>query len=81
MLNRNDIKTVVVQVVNVETGETIEPAYEAYGYEKFLEFVDFHANLKSANKVAWVRGYGSENGKAVCLATKFVGIGGKVAQA
>lgn len=77
MLNRNDIQTVVVQIVNVTNGKTYEPCYESYGYDKFLEFVKFHATNNDANTIAWVRGYGYENGQAICLATEFVGVNGK----
>lgn len=73
-LTSNDIATVVCEVVNVKTGQTIEPTFEAYGYNKFQEFVEFYKESNFADTIVWVRGYGYENGERVCLATEFVGI-------
>ena len=73
-LTSNDIATVVCEVVNVKTGKTIEPTFEAYGYNKFQEFVQFYKDNNFPDTIVWVRGYGYENGERVCLATEFVGI-------
>jgi hypothetical protein len=75
ILTGSDIRTVVCEVVNIHTGETIEPTYEAYGYAKFLEFVEFHKGLKSTDTITRVRGYGYRaTGERVCLASEFVGV-------
>lgn len=77
MLTVNDIKTVIVEVININNGEKIEPCYEAYGYAKFLEFVAFHADLASPDKIAIVKGYAyGENGPVV-VAQEFVGVNGQ----
>jgi hypothetical protein len=73
-LTSNDIATVVCEIVNVKTGKTIEPCFEAYGYAKFQEFVEFYKVGRFEDTIVWVRGYGYENGQRVCLATEFVGI-------
>jgi hypothetical protein len=74
MLTVNDIKTVAVEVINIKTGEKLEPIYEAYGFDKFQEFVAWYqANLNS-DSVAFVRGIGYENGERRVLATEFVGV-------
>lgn len=77
VLTTKDIVTVVAKVVDINTGETIEPIYEAYGYEKFQEFVDFYRKQNYINKIVWVRGFGynDENGASRVLATEFVGVG------
>ena len=77
VLTRNDIRTVVAKVVDINTGETIEPMYEAFGYEKFQEFVDFYRRQNYINKIVWVRGFGynDENGASQVLASEFVGVG------
>lgn len=79
MLNRNDIKTVVAEVININTGETTEPVFEAYGYEKFLGFVKFYADLALTDNIVRVRGYGynDENGAQVMLAQEFIGVCGQ----
>ena len=75
ILTADDIRTVVCEVVNIHTGATIEPVYEAYGYTKFLEFVEFHKGLKSADTTTRVRGFGyRSSGERVCLASEFVGV-------
>ena len=73
-LTSNDIATVVCEVVNVKTGQTIEPTFEAYGYNKFQEFVEFYKQSNFTDAIVWVRGYGYENGERVCLATEFIGL-------
>jgi hypothetical protein len=73
-LTTNDIATVVCEVVNIKTGKTIEPTFEAYGYEKFQEFVSFYRVGRFEDSIVWVRGYGYENGQRVCLATEFIGV-------
>jgi hypothetical protein len=77
VLTTSNIVTVVAKVVDINTGETIEPVYEAYGYEKFQEFVDFYRKQNYINKIVWVRGFGynDENGASQVLATEFVGVG------
>jgi hypothetical protein len=77
MLSTKDIKTVVCRVINVNTGKSFEPCYEAYGYEKFLEFVQFHVDNNGADHITRVRGYGYENGQRVLLAEEFVGVNGQ----
>jgi hypothetical protein len=76
-LTTQNIVTVVAKVVDINTGETIEPVYEAYGYEKFQEFVDFYRKQNYINKIVWVRGFGynDESGASQVLATEFVGVG------
>lgn len=76
-LTKNDISTVVAEVVDINTGESIEPTFEAYGYEKFQEFVDFYRKQNYINKIVWVRGFGrnTESGASQVLATEFVGVG------
>lgn len=73
-LTTNNIATVVCEVVNVKTGETIEPTFESYGYARFQEFVEFYKSNQFADTIVWVRGYGYENGERVCLATEFIGL-------
>jgi hypothetical protein len=73
-LTTNDIATVVCECVNIKTGKTIEPAFEAYGYEKFQEFVQFYKTSLFEDTIVWVRGYGYQNGERVCLATEFIGV-------
>jgi hypothetical protein len=73
-LTTNDIATVICEVVNVKTGQKIEPCFEAYGYAKFQEFVEFYKTSLFEDTIVWVRGYGYANGERVCLATEFVGI-------
>ena len=77
MLTTKDIKTVVCRVINVNTGQSFEPVYEAYGYDKFLEFVQFHVDNNGADNITRVRGYGYENGHRVLLAEEFVGVNGQ----
>lgn len=73
-LTINDIATVVCEVVNVKTGKTVAPTFEAYGYKKFYEFVEFYKGNNFADTIVWVRGYAYENGQSVCVATEFVGL-------
>jgi hypothetical protein len=74
MLTVNDIRTVAVEVINIKTGEKIEPIFELYGFEKFQESVAWYrANLNS-DVIAFVRGIGYENGERRVLATEFVGV-------
>jgi hypothetical protein len=73
-LTTNDIATIVCEVVNVKTGKTIEPTFEAYGIDKFQHFVDFYKTNKFEDTIVWVRGYGYQNGERYCLATEFVGL-------
>jgi len=77
VLTRNDIRTVVAKVVDINTGETIEPTYEAFGYEKFQTIVDFYRGQNYINKIVWVRGFGynTESGGSQVIATEFVGVG------
>lgn len=77
VLTRNDIRTVVAKVVDINTGETIEPTYEAFGYEKFQQLVDFYRGQNYINKIVWVRGFGynDESGASQVLASEFVGVG------
>ncbi len=75
-LTTNNISTVVVEVINVKTGVKITPSYEAYGYAKFLEFVQFHIDNNDADTIAYVRAYGYEDGQSVLLAQEFVGPNG-----
>lgn len=76
-LTTKDIVTVVAKVVDINTGEAIEPSFEAYGYEKFQTIVDFYRGQNYINKIVWVRGFGynDENGASQVLATEFVGVG------
>lgn len=76
-MDTKDIRTVVAKVVDINTGESIEPVYEAYGYEKFQQFVDYYRRQNYINKIVWVRGFGynDENGASQVLATEFVGVG------
>jgi hypothetical protein len=77
MLTVNDIKTVIVEVLDINDGTKIEPVFEAYGYAKFLEFVGFYVDLASPDKVATVKGYAyGENGPVV-VAQEFVGVNGQ----
>lgn len=81
MSNRNNVKTVVVEVLNVETGERSQPIYEAYGYEKFLKFVEFYAECaKGGAVIAWVSGYdyNDEHGNTRKVAEAFVNVKGEV---
>ena len=80
MSNRNNVKTVVVEILDVETGERFEPVYEAYGYEKFLKFVEFHATNANGSTIAWVRGYdyNDEHGNIRKVAEAFVNVKGEV---
>ena len=73
-LTTNDIATVVCECVNIKTGQKIEPTFEAYGYAKFQEFVEFYKTSLFEDTIVWVRGYGYENGQRVCLATEFIGV-------
>jgi hypothetical protein len=73
-LTTADIATVVCECVNIKTGHKIEPVFEAYGYAKFQEFVEFYKTNEFADTIVWVRGYGYQNGERVCLATEFVGV-------
>ena len=75
MLTVNDIKTVAVEVINIRTGEIINPFYEAYGFEKFQEMVSWYQEHRSSDTIAYVRGVGyEENGERRVLATEFVGV-------
>jgi hypothetical protein len=76
---RNNIKTVVVEILNVETGDRLTPVYEAYGAEGFQKFVDFYASNSGA-VVAWVKGYdyNDEHGNPRLCASVFVNIKGEV---
>ena len=73
MVTSNDIATVVVTVTNIHTGEEIEPIYEAYGYEKFQEFVTWYQENIGENKIARVKGIAYEDGKSIVVASEFVG--------
>ena len=73
-LTSNDISTVVCEVVNVKTGNKIEPTFEAYGFAKFQEFVDFYKSNQFEDTIVWVRGYGYNNGERVCVVSEFVGL-------
>ena len=73
-LTSNDIATVVCEVVNVKTGNKIEPTFEAYGFAKFQEFVDFYKSNQFEDTIVWVRGYGYNNGERVCVVSEFVGL-------
>lgn len=73
-LTVEDITTVVCEVTNVKTGFKMEPTFEAYGYAKFQEFVEFYKSNQFADTIVWVRGYGYQHGERVCLVSEFVGI-------
>jgi hypothetical protein len=73
MADRKDIATVIVTVTNIHTGEEIEPIYEAYGYEKFQEFVTWYQENIGENKIARVKGIAYEDGKSIVVASEFVG--------
>lgn len=73
-LTTKDISTVVCEVINVKTGFKIEPSFEAYGLEKFQDFVDFYKNNEFKDTIVWVRGYGYEHGLRTCLISEFVGL-------
>jgi len=73
-LTSNDISTVVCEVINVKNGFKMEPSFEAYGYAKFEEFVEFYKSNQFADTIVWVRGYGYQHGERVCLASEFVGL-------
>jgi hypothetical protein len=74
MITVNEIRTVAVEVINIKTGEKLEPVYEAYGFEKFQEFVAWYQENLTADSVAYIRGIGYEESHPVCLATEFVGV-------
>lgn len=74
MLTVNEIRTVVAEVINIKTGEKIEPVYESYGFEKFQGFVAWYQENLTENHIAFIRGIGYENGESRVLATEFVGI-------
>jgi hypothetical protein len=74
MITVNEIRTVAVEVINIKTGEKLEPIYEAYGFEKFQEFVVWYQENLTTDSVAYIRGIGYENGESRVLATEFVGV-------
>ncbi len=76
---RNNIKTVVIETLNIETGDRSTPVYEAYGAEGFQKFVDFYASHSGAF-VAWVKGYdyNDEHGNPRICAEVFVNANGDV---
>jgi hypothetical protein len=74
MLTVNDIKTVAVEVINIKTGEKIEPIYESYGFDKFQEMVAWYQENLGSDKVAYISGIGYEDNHSKCLAKEFVGV-------
>lgn len=72
MLTVNDIQTIAVEVINIETGEKIEPIYEAYGEAKFQEMVAWYGQNLNPNQIAYVSGIGYENGERQVLNRVFV---------
>jgi len=63
MLTVNDIQTIEVEVINIETGEKFSPIYEAYGEAKFQEMVAWYSQNLNPNQMAYVNGIGYEGGE------------------
>lgn len=74
MATTKDIATVIVTVTDIHTGEEIKPVYEAYGKEKFDEFVAWYKENLGENRIARVEGIAYEDGKSVVVASEFVGV-------
>lgn len=74
MANLKDIATVIVTITNIHTGEQAEPVFEAYGYEKFQEFVTWYQQHIGENNIARINGIAYEDGKSFVVASEFVGV-------
>ena len=73
MVTAKNIATVIVTITNIHTGEETKPVYEAYGYEKFQEFVTWHQENIGENHIARINGIAYEGGNSFVVASEFVG--------
>lgn len=72
-LTKEDIRTIAVEVININNGEKTLPIYEAHGYAKFQEMVEWYRNNLKSYQIAYISGIGYHNGERQVITIEFVG--------